>query len=166
MEKIFGNKNVMGYVLNYLEISDFLNLELSNSNIKSCLDFYYEIKNSYFELDKNQKLHNNNDQLIRRNSKIKKQNLTKYKKNYISKYLNSFVVFPINEEFDEEDATANEIFSSIITNKEDINNRDNKNQILNGSKKQLTTNTNTAAKFYKNCINSEKKNLNYFFDSK
>jgi len=58
-------------------------------------------------------------------------------------------VFPINEEFDEEDATANEIFSSIITNKEDINNRDNKNQILNGSKKQLTTNTNTAAKFYK-----------------
>lgn len=154
MEKIFSNKNVLGYVLNYLEISDFLNLELSNSIIKSCVDFYYETKNSHFELDRNQKL--SNDQLIRKNSKIKKQNITKYKKNYISKYLNSFVVFPINEEFDEVDVTNEKL--SLFT-KEDSK----ESKIDSNNPKKSYTN---SAKFYKNCINSEIKNLRYFFDSK
>lgn len=154
MEKIFSNKNVLGYVLNYLELSDFLNLELSNSIIKSCVDFYYEMKNCHFELEKNQKI--NNHKLIRKNSKINKQNLTKYKKNYISKYLNSFVVFPINEEFDKDEVT-NEKLSFFA--KEDLK----ENKIETNSSKKFPLN---SAKFYKNCINSEIKNLNYFFDSK
>ena len=149
MEKIFTNKNVLGHVLNYLEISDFLNLELSNSNIKACVDFYYETKNINFDLNKNEK--KNCDKMIRKNSKINKQNITKYKKNYISKYLNSFVVFPILEEFDEEE---------ILTEKASLFNKDeNKNTESHSSKKIIN-----SAKFFKNCVNSEIKNLDYFFD--
>ena len=154
MEKIFLNKNVLGFVLNYLEISDFLNLELSNSMIKSCVDFFYEMKNSHFELDRDQK--QNNDKMIRKNSKIKKQNFTKNKKNYISKYLNSFVVFPINEEFDKEEIN-NEKISLFI--KEESKDK----KIETNSSKKISIN---SAKFYKNCLNSEIKDLNYFFDSK
>lgn len=154
MEKIFTNKNVLGYVLNYLEISDFLNLELSNSIIKSCVDFFYEMKNTHFELNEKEKFFN--DKMIRKNSKIKKQNVTRNKKNYISKYLNSFVVFPINEEFDE-DQINNEKIS--LYNKEES--MENKLETNNSKKSSINT-----AKIYKNCLNPELKDLNYFFDSK
>lgn len=156
MDKIFSKKNVIGHVLDYLEISDFLNLELTNSNIKSCVDFYYETKNSYFDLlNKNEK--QIGDKIIRRNSKINKQNITKYKKNYISKYFNSLVIFPINEEFDYDEEYANNEKLSIF-NKEE--NKINKSEIVN-TKKEINN-----AKFHRNCVNYQMKNLNYFFDSK
>jgi len=154
MDNIFSKKNVIGHILDYLEISDFLNLELADSNIKSCVDFYYEMKNKQLNLiDKNVKL--TAEKIVRRNSKINKQNLTKYKKNYISKYFNSFVIFPINEEFDfEEDLNNNEKYA----NKEEL--------ILDKldffkSKKDINN-----AKFHRNCVNSQLENLSYFFDSK
>jgi len=156
MDIIFSKKNVIGHVLDYLEISDFLNLELTNSNVKSCVDFYYEKKNSHLDLiNKNEK--QLGDKIIRRNSKINKQNLTKYKKTYISKYFNSLVIFPINEEFDyDEEYANNEKFS--ISNKEE--NKINKSEISK-TKKEINN-----AKFHRNCVNSKQEYLNYFFDSK
>lgn len=152
MDKIFKNKNVIAHILNYLDISDFLNLELTNLNIKSCVDFYYEIKNCHFELSRKEKSEKN-DKMVRKNSKIKKQHITKYKKNYISKFLNSFVVFPINEEFDEEE---------ISLDKHIKINKDEQTYSKNESSKKIIN----SAKFFKNCIDSEDQVLKYFFDSK
>ena len=143
MDEILNNKNVLSHILTYLEISDFLNLELTNTKIKNCIDFYYETKNILYDYNKSERL--SNERPIRKDSKINKLNLTKCKKNYISKYLNSFVVFNINEEFNEEE---------IPNEKNPL-----KNEIP-----ELKNITN--AKFIKNCfLSKNSKCLNYFFDT-
>lgn len=153
LENILCNKRVIGHILNYLEISDLPNLELTNSGIKSCIDFFYEIKANSLDFFKSDKQQEN--KIGRKNSKVSKQNFTKYKKNYFSKYLNSLVVFGVNEEFDEEDYnTDKSIFSGFKDEEEKTSKLSNKKNI------NLTN-----AKYFKNRLYHSGQNYEDFFHS-
>ena len=81
MEKnLFAAKVKLLDIFKFLDVNDYFNLELSNKNIRTQLLTYYKMKT------KN----------LQSNIKITEKNI---KKLFLSQYLNSFVVFNVQLEF-------------------------------------------------------------------
>jgi hypothetical protein len=166
MEKIFKNKKVLSSILDYMDISDLLNLELTNSLIKSCLDYFYDAKN-FIEV-KNINEDKGTNKFIRKNSIHNKRLISKKKTEFISKFLNSFVSFPITEEFngeENEDKNNKKLNQNQINQEENIIDKNNNNS----NRKNSFIIKKESARFYGNYIKDpflSTKKIEKFFESK
>jgi hypothetical protein len=81
-KQYLSNKGVWSDIIKFLDINDYLNLELSCKNLRIQLLTFYQMKSKIIkpELMENEK------------------NL---KKMFLSKYMNSFVMFKIKSEYDD-----------------------------------------------------------------
>jgi hypothetical protein len=77
-----SNKGVWSDIIKFLDINDYLNLELSCKNLRIQLLTFYQMKSK----------------IIKPELMEKEKNL---KKMFLSKYMNSFVMFKIKSEYDD-----------------------------------------------------------------
>lgn len=83
MEKYWiGYKDLWTNIFKYLDMDDYLNLELSNKNLRSKIVSYYHLQTKNCISSDSTKFNQN------------------YKKIFFSKYLNSFVILNVDSEFD------------------------------------------------------------------
>lgn len=139
-KQIMNNKGAWQDIFKYLDINDYLNMELSNKNFRTQLLTFYQLKVKFIkpELQHFQQFQS------------KEKNL---KKVFLSSYLNSLVTFSVRSEYDG--------YESNVSNQKQINYEDeiNKNssniskssKIIQINKGKLISNQHTSS-CLENCL--------------
>jgi cell division protein FtsL len=107
-KQILNNKGVWQDVFKFLDINDYLNLELSNKNFRTQLLTFYQMKVKTIKPEL-------------QNFPNKEKNL---KKVFLSTYMNSFVILRIKSEYDGYEANQKQLTleDQISKNSSSINN--------------------------------------------
>lgn len=139
-KQIMNNKGAWQDIFKYLDINDYLNMELSNKNFRTQLLTFYQLK---------AKLINPELQHFQQFQSKEKN----FKKVFLSSYMNSLVTFSVRSEYDG--------YESSVSNQKQINYEDeiDKNssniskssKILQINRGKLITNQHTSS-CLENCL--------------
>lgn len=126
MEKqtLFNYQGQWTDIFDFLDVNDYFSLELSNKNIRNQLLTYYKMKTKNMEPAQNQK---------------------SLKKLFLTKYMNSFVVFNVMQEF-------NSLEENILkSNNEEVHSKKKKEKEVS----VFIDNARTCVSSQKNCLFSQ-----------
>ena len=108
-QEIMNYKYLWTEMFKYLDVNDYMNLELSNKVIRNQILNYYQMNTKNIKIDNSEK--------------------NKLKKVFLSKYMNSFVIFNAHYEFDNLDVTKTQ--NNNGEEKEDYRNLHEKDKEMN-----------------------------------